>query len=255
MDTVHDILQAVASGELDPETATARIAALRQTVAPGTSEASPIRITDISIKAGAARLIVIGDPGVAEAVAEGPHRMERRDGTLFITTNAGEGDYETTPPRSALLHWLTSVVDRAGQTLTVRVNPALPLRVLIVGGSLDLQGVAAGASIGVEAGAARVQDGSGPLQLDVVSGSARVDWTFSGDSAVRADMGSAQVLVRHGSDTRITAEATLGQASVRTDHGMAKSVGDAPTDEVVAGAGTGTLHAAARMGSVQVTVE
>lgn len=255
MDTVHEILQAVASGELDPDTAGARIAAIRQGVAPDTTAGALSPITEISIKAGAARLVVIGDPAVAEAVAEGPHRMERRDGTLFITTNAGEGEYTTTPPRSALLNWLTSVVDRAGQTLTVRVNPALPLRVLIVGGSLDLQGVAAGASIGVEAGAARVQDGSGPLQLDVVSGSARVDWTFTGDSAVRADMGSAQILVRQGSDARISAEATLGQASVRTDYGMTKSVGDAPTPEVVAGAGNGTLHAAARMGSVQVTVE
>jgi hypothetical protein len=252
MDTTQDILHAVAEGTLDPETAGQRLAALRASTEPAAASAEPI--TQIAIKAGAARLVVMGDPDVAEAVAEGPHRMERQDGTLLITTNAGEGDYSTTPPRSALLQWLTTVVDRAGQTLTVRVNPALPIRVLVVGGSLDLHGVSAGASVGVEAGAARLSEGSGPLQLDVVSGSARVDWVFSGTSSVRADMGSAQVTARPGSDARITAEASLGQASVRTDQGMLKAAGDAATPEVVAGSGTGTLHAAARMGSVQVTV-
>ncbi len=249
---MQDILRAVADGDLDPDTASQRLAALRESPTADPSTSAPI--TQIAIKTGAARLVVIGDPEVAEAVAEGPHRMERQDGTLLITTTAGEGDYSTTAPRSALLQWLTTVVDRAGQTLTVRVNPALPLRVLVVGGSLDLHGITAGASVGVEAGAARLWDSGGPLQLDVVSGSARVDWVFSGTSSVRADMGSAQVTARTGSNTRITAEATLGQAAVRTDHGMFKASGDAPTPEVVAGDGTGTLHAAARMGSVQVTV-
>ena len=35
----------------------------------------------------------------------------------------------------------------------------------------------------------RLENCSGPLQLDVVSGSARVDWTFTGESRIRADMG------------------------------------------------------------------
>lgn len=180
--------------------------------------------------------------------------MQRQGDTLVVSTNIGEGGFSTTPPRSVLLNWLTSVVDRAGQTLTVRVNPAIPVRVLIVGGSLDLTGVTAGAFVGVEAGAARIEGGSGPLQLDVVSGSARVDWTFSGVSEVRADMGSAQIRVRPESDVRITAEAVLGQATVLTDEAMHKSAGDGATAEVVCGAGTGTLHVAARMGSVQVTL-
>ncbi len=251
MNTLHEVLEAVAAGKLDPEQASALLSGLRDQRSTAV-EQTPI--TEILIKAGGARLVVIGDPTVAEAVAEGTHRMERKGGTLLITTNLGEGDYTAAPPRSALLQWLTSVVDRAGQTLTVRVNPALPLNVLIVGGTLDLTGVTAGASVGVEAGSARLDGGSGPLKVDVVSGSAKVDWIFTGDSQVRVDMGSAQVRVRPESDVRVTAQAGLGQAVVRTDDGLHKSVGDAHTPEVIVGAGAGSLHAAARMGSVQVTV-
>lgn len=250
MNNLQEILQAVADGTLDPETAGEQLSASRRPAEPEAAEP----INQISIKAGAARLVVIGDRDVAEAVAEGPHRMERSpEGVLHINTNTAEGDYSTTAPRSALLQWLTTIADRAGQTLTVRVNPDLPIRVLIVGGSLDLTGVAAGASIGVEAGAARVSAGAGPLQLDVVSGSAKVDWLFSGDSSIRSDMGSAQVTARAGSDVRVTAEATLGQATIRTEQGTLKASDDSPTPEVVVGDGAGTLHATARMGSVQVT--
>lgn len=249
---MHDILQAVADGTLDPDRASALIAAVRDNSASTDIDRSPV--TDILIKAGGARLNVIADPAVAEAVAEGAHRMERQGGTLLITTNVGEGDFSTAPPRSALLSWLTQVVDRVGQVLTVRVNPDLPIRILIMGGSLDLTGGAAGVSVGVEAGSARIEGGQGPLQVDVVSGSAKVDWTFTADSSVRADMASAQVRVRPDSDVRISAEAVLGQAVVRTDQGMHESVGETSTPEVVVGSGSAVLSATARMGSVQVTV-
>jgi len=252
--TLHDILKAVADGTIDPVDASGLIDAIREPEADGTAlEESSAR--NILIKAGGARLVVVGDANVAEAVADGVHRMERQGDTLVITTNMGEGDFSTDPPRSALLNWLTSVVDRAGQTLTIRVNPNLGLRVLIVGGTLDLRGITSGASVGVEAGSAKIDGGCGPLQLDVVSGSARVDWTFTGDSAVRCDMGSASVLVRPDSDVRITAEAHLGQAVVKTDEGMFKAAGETTTlPPVLAGAGTGSLQASARMGSITVTV-
>lgn len=252
METMRDILDAVATGQLDADQAADQIAALRERQRGSDLEPSPIQ--DILVKAGGARLVVIADPSVSEAVVEGSHRVQRDGHTLVITTNAGEGDYSAAPPRSALLNWLTSVVDRAGQTLTVRVNPALPLRVLIVGGTLDLTGGTAGTSVGVEAGSARLGEGSGPLQVDVVSGSAKVDWTFDAESTVKVDMGSAQVRVRPDSNVRITAEAGLGQAVVKTDEAMHKADGESATPEVVVGSGAGTLHAAARMGSVQVTV-
>jgi hypothetical protein len=108
--------------------------------------------------------------------------------------------------------------------------------------------------VGVEAGSAKFWSGSGQLKLEVMSGSAKVDWAFSGESTVRADMGSATVLVRPESDVRVTAEASLGQALVKAHDGIRKAQQDSVTSPVVVGAGTGTLHASARMGSVQVTI-
>lgn len=257
MTSLQDILQAVADGTIDPQRASELIGDLRRddTLASGT-ELQTVPVQRLLIKATGARLVVVGDPAVAEAVAEGGHRMERQGDTLVVTTNLAEGDYETNPQGSSLLNWLTSVVDRVGQALTVRVNPSLPLQVVMVGGTVDVREVAAGTTIAVEAGSARIEGGHGPLNVDVISGSARIDWTFSGDSRVRADMGSATVLVRAESDVRVTAEAALGQSVVKTDTGLFKAVGEgAATAPVTVGAGSGTLHAVARMGSVAVTVQ
>lgn len=253
MSSMTEILQAVADGAMTPEEASAAIEELRRQgaqVIP--TDATPVQ--RIIIKGGAARLVVIGDPNVREAVAEGPHKMVREGDALLVTTNMAEGEFSTEAPRSALMNWLSGVVDRVGATLTVRVNPYLPLQVLVVGGALDLTGVRAGAAIGVEAGAAKVEASSGPLTLDVISGSARVDWTFTGESRVNVDMGSANVTVRPDSDVTIVGEATLGQAVVKAHDGIRKAAGDMATEPVVVGAGTGSLRAVTRMGSVQVTL-
>lgn len=245
------ILQEVAAGNLSPDEATARINAL--TPAPS-QELVPDPAQRLLIKGGGVRLIVLGDPSVKEAVADGPHRMSRDGDTLVISTDTTDGDYSTEAPRSAFLNWLNQVMERVGATVTVRVNPALPLQLLLVGGALELSGINAAASVGVEAGSAKLTSGTGPLKLEVMSGSAKVDWTFSGDSTVRADMGSASVLVRPESDVSITAEASLGQALVKAHDGIRKAPQDMPTTPVAVGAGTGTLHASTRMGSVQVTI-
>ena len=263
--TLSQILHSVAEGTLSPEDATAAISALepsaleRSAPAPhgaptdvAESPAEPVR--RLIVKAGALRLVVIGDPTVALAVADGQHRAERDGDALVLNSNLSEPGYSTEPPRSAFVSWLSQVMDHVRATLTVRVNPDLPLQILMVGGTLDLTGVKAGASIGVEAGSARISDGEGPLHLEVTSGSARVDWTFTGASTVRADMGSAAVLVREGSDVIVTTEASLGQALVKAHDGISKPQGDQPSPPVSVGAGSGTLHAATRMGSVQVTI-
>ncbi len=252
MNTISEVLAAVAAGQLTPEEASTLIDSLRTPTAVTRSDGE--RITEVFIKTGGARLIVIGDPTITEAVAEGIHRMERSNGTLLITTNQAQGDYSTTPPRSAFRSWLDSWMERAGQTLTVRVNPALPLRVLNVGGSLELTGMHGGASVGIEAGSATLDAGSGPLNLDVASGSAKVHWRFTGSSTIKADMGSASIHVLPSSDVVITAEASLGQATVQSPEAFYKTSGDESTPGLAVGNGAGRLHIAARMGSAKVTV-
>ena len=124
---------------------------------------------------------------------------------------------------------------------------------LLVGGALDLQGVTAGASVGVEAGSAQLS-GAGPLLLDVASGSGKVDWVFTGQSKIRADMGSVSVTVRPESNVMVTADTSLGQAIIKSHTGNVKAPQDGTTPAVAVGAGAGALTVSSRMGSAQVTI-
>lgn len=250
-DELRGLLEDVAAGRLSPEEASARITQIsEQTEQPAQPVVSVARI---QVKAGAVRLTIVGDPSVAEAVAEGPHTMRREGDALLIDTNTTQGDFSVEPPRSAFMTWVGQMVNRVGASVSVRVNPDLPLQVLLVGGSLELSGVRAGASVGVEAGSAQLT-GQGPLLFDVASGSGRVDWVFTGESKVRADMGSVSVTVRPESDTLVTADTSLGQAIVKSHTGNLKAPQDGTTPTVAVGAGHGHLTVSSRMGSAQVII-
>ena len=269
---IRDILNRVASGELSPEQAQALLAEAAPAApespapeSPATSAAdtpvppppAPEPVAKVTIRASAVRLVVTADPTVDTAVADGPHRVSHAGSTLTIHSDLSAGEYQTETPKSAFASWL-STVNRAGSTLHVRVNPELPLEVLNVAGSLELTGTRAPASVGVEAGSARLRDGSGPLALSVASGSADVEWQFHGECSVSTDLGSARVAVQPGSDVVITADATLGMATVRLADGTtvkASSGKEAPeAPPVIVGAGTGRLAATSRLGSLVVSV-
>ncbi|MCU0300634.1 MAG: hypothetical protein MUF35_03400 [Candidatus Nanopelagicales bacterium] len=272
-DELRDLLNRVAAGELSPEEAQARLEEARAAEAsPDTADQPaappappppppPTPVHRISIRASAVRLVVVADPTVDTAVAEGPHRVSHDGDTLTVHSDLGAGEYQAEPPRSAFTTWLASV-NKAGSTLRVRVNPDLPIDVLNVAGSLELSGVRAPASVGVEAGSARLHDGAGALTLSVASGSADVDWQFHGQSSVSTDLGSARVAVQPGSDISIHAEATLGLATVRLADGTTIKASSGPgrgsaTPEqppVVVGAGSGRLDVTSRLGSLVVTV-
>lgn len=254
-DDLKDLLNRVASGELSPEDAQAQLQATAPAPRPTPGQEPPAEpVERIVVRGSAVRLTVVGDPTVATAVAEGPHRVSHVGHTLTIHSDLSSGDYETEVPRSAFATWLTTV-NRAGANLVVRINPNLPVEVLNVAGSLELSGIRAQASVGVEAGSAKVHDGSGPLALSVASGSADVDWQFHGDSSVSTDLGSARVHVLPGSDVAIRAEATLGMASIRLGDGSVIKASPNTHPPVVVGSGAGHLAVTSRLGSVVVTVE
>ena len=163
------------------------------------------------------------------------------------------GEYEAEAPKSTFATWLSNV-NRAGSTLRVRVNPHLPLDVLNVAGSLELAGMQAPTSVGVEAGSAKLHDGAGQLTLSVASGSADVEWQFHGESSVTTDLGSARLAALPGSDVQITAEATLGLATIRLADGTTIKATAEGHPSVRAGAGTGRLTASTRLGSLVVSV-
>lgn len=250
-DELRRLLEDVAAGNLTTEEASARIAELPREAGAVATGAEPVR--RVVVRAGAVRLSIVADPSVAEAVADGPHTMRREGDALHISTNTAQGDYTVEPPRSMFMTWVGQMVNRVGAPVEILVNPDLPIQVLLVGGALDLRGVRAGASVGVEAGSALLS-GSGPLLFDVASGSGKLDWTFTGQSRVRADMGSVNVTVRPDSDVVVTADTSLGQAVVKTHTGNLKAPQDAATEPVVVGAGNGALSVSSRMGSAQVTI-
>ncbi|MGB8022572.1 MAG: hypothetical protein WCF04_15185 [Candidatus Nanopelagicales bacterium] len=284
-DELRDLLNRVASGEISPEEAQAKLqsSAAAQPGGPaagsgagadrpseagagagpgaasqaGRPSAPPPPPTEpvrrISVRASAVRLIVVADASVDTAIADGPHRVAHVGDTLTIHSDLSAGEYHTEAPKSAFTTWLTSM-NRAGTTLRVRVNPELPLEVLNVAGSLELSGLHAQASIGVEAGSAKLHGGSGPLALSVASGSAEVEWQFHGDSSVSTDLGSARILVLPGSDVSITAEATLGMASIRMPDGSTLKASPTGNPPVVVGAGTGRLAVTSRLGSLVVSL-
>lgn len=252
-DDMRELLNRVAAGEVSPEEAEAMLSSTSTPDPAVTPAEPPVAPRRIVVRANAVRLSVVGDPSVDTAIAEGPHRVEHVGDTLTIHSDLTKGEYEADVPRSAFATWLSNV-NRAGSTVRVRVNPHLPLEILTIAGSLELADVDAEVRAGVEAGSAKLRGGRGPLSASVSSGSLDVEWEFHGDSTVTADLGSARVAVAGGSDVAVTAEATLGLATIRMPDGSVIKASPEGHAHVVAGTGAGSLAASTRLGSLVVTV-
>lgn len=259
-DDLRDLLNRVASGEISPEEAestlnragtAAKADATAHEAIPEQPAPEPVR--RISVRGSAVRLVVVGDPSVDTAIAEGPHRVSHVGDRLTVHSDLRVGEYEAEAPKSTFATWL-STANRAGSTLRVRVNPDLPLDVLNVAGSLELSGMRSATSVGVEAGSARLHDGAGQLTLSVASGSADVEWQFQGECSVSTDLGSARLTLLPGSDVSVKAEATLGLATIRLADGTTIKATPEGHPPVVAGTGAGTLAATTRLGSLVVSV-
>ncbi len=255
-DELRDILNQVATGQISPEDAESalhRAAGSAEPTEPVEEHPAPEPVRRISVRGSAVRLVIVADPEVDTAIAEGPHRVSHVGDRLTVHSDLRVGEYEAEAPKSTFATWLSNV-NRAGSTLRVRVNPHLPLDVLNVAGSLELAGMQAPTSVGVEAGSAKLHDGAGQLTLSVASGSADVEWQFHGESSVTTDLGSARLAALPGSDVQITAEATLGLATIRLADGTTIKATAEGHPPVRAGAGTGRLTASTRLGSLVVSV-
>jgi len=252
-DELRDLLNQVAAGQISPEDAESALQNASPATEPVEEELAPEPVRRITVRGSAVRLVVVADPEVDTAIAEGPHRVSHVGDRLTVHSDLRVGEYEAEAPKSTFASWLSNV-NRAGSTLRVRVNPFLPLDVLNVAGSLELAGMQAPTSVGVEAGSAKLHDGAGQLTLSVASGSADVEWQFHGESSVTTDLGSARLAALPGSDVQITAEATLGLATIRLADGTTIKATAEGHPPVRAGAGAGRLTASTRLGSLVVSV-
>jgi len=210
-------------------------------------------VRSVVIRASAVRLTVIADASVDTAIAEGPHRVEHDGDRLVIHSDLAQGSYSAETPRSAFMNWVNAGL-RAGATLRVRVNPNIPLEVLNVAGSLELSGHQAELSVGVEASAAKISGGRGPLKLSVSTGTADVEWQFIGESSITSDMGKLQVGVLPGSDVLVTVESSAGTAQIRSGQGKQKVPGTGSTSAVTVGSGVGRLAVSATLSTAAVRI-
>src|SRR3984893_17712786 len=184
---------------------------------------------------------IVGDPGVQEAVAEGPH-VARRDGDTLII----EGEEDTAELPGFRFSWRRGYHLHFGDVrpLRIRVNPNLPLEVEAQAGSLRIRDVKGPIRADVQAGQTRIEGFAAPLQLNARAGSVRaIGHLDQGASRVSCEAGSVKLILDPSSSVRVTARTTLGSINV---------AGRQEQGAWVIGDGQATLDVETTMGSVRV---
>jgi hypothetical protein len=259
-DLQREILNQVASGEITAGEAAARLEALDSAPAepaPASLPPAPTpmlgtatRVVKVISVLGSAT--VVGDPSVAVAVADGPHRA-RQDGDMLVIEHA-PFDENGTFVFSGGRHVVTGP-DPQRRNLSVRMNPSLPLFANVQAGNVNVMGVRGPITAQVQAGNCRVEDFQGALDLMVQAGNVNATGRLdSGASKIRCEMGSVKMNLGKGSSVRITARSTMGKVAV--DGGATTKMGSGDSiREVTIGLGAGTLDVECTMGSVKVLAE
>jgi hypothetical protein len=252
-DLQREILSQVAAGAISAEEGAARLEAL-ETPEPSAAEAPPAAAAPVS---GIHRVLVnsrfgnteiVGDPAVASAVADGPHKARQEGDTLVIDHSPVNEDtsFEFSRPHSRVV---VNGFD-FGRRLTVRVNPALPLAANVQAGNLRILGVDGPITAEVQAGNCKVGEFRGPITLSVMAGNVdafgRID---SGKSFIRCEMGQVKVGLARTSSVRIKTRTTMGKVAIEGD-GVRKD-----SHEVMLGSGAGSLDLECTMGNIKVSVD
>jgi hypothetical protein len=245
-DPRREIMNQVASGAITAEEGAARLEALESQANPAESTATPAPaaapaggIRQVTVNSRFGNTDIIGDPTVAAAVADGPHRARQDGDTIVIDQSAltGETTFEFGSRRISI-----PGLDSSNK-LTVRMNPALALRTRVQAGNLHIEGVNGPVTSDVQAGNCIVEGFAGPVNLTVSAGNLEARGRLDGgSSAIRCQMGEVKVNLDKTSNVRITAHTTLGKVAV-----------EGVRDQVV-GTGAGALEISCTMGDVQVTV-
>lgn len=251
-DLQRSILNQVASGEISAEEGASRLEALeRPAVAP--VEAAPPPREPASAPAGRkVRIVsqfgaadVVGDPTVAFAVADGPHRARQEGDTMVI-------EHEPLVDESG--SFLFGAGNWRGRRLTVRINPDLELYASLQAGNLRVEGMKGPITAEVQAGNCRISDFRGPLNLSVQAGNVTANGRLEhGSSRVRCEMGAIKIGLDRSSSVRVVARASLGKLAFYkgSEHASATS----GRREMTFGSGEGTLDIDCTMGNVAVFQE
>lgn len=251
-DPRREILSQVASGAITAEEGAARLQSLESEPGPAAA-AAPVptpagpAVKQVRIRARFGNAEVIGDPSVAYAVAQGPHRA-RQEGDTMVIEQSPLGDdagFEFSAPQGRFSVRGINI----GRELTVRVNPSLALSATVQAGNLSIRGMHGSVTSDVQAGNCSITEFRGPIQVNVAAGevtaSGRLD---SGASAIHCKMGDVQVRLDKSSSVRIRAHTTMGEVLIDAPRGPS-------SNEVVLGSGNGTLDCDCMMGTVHIAVQ
>lgn len=203
----------------------------------------------LSVAAG--KVVVVGDPTVTTAEAQGPIIATHEGNALRLDNrpinDSGfsfeRGDTRGTRP------WRRWRDFGNPETITVRINPELPLELSLAAGSAQVTGLRGGLKFRVDAGSLRVFDGAGLLEGRVASGAVQVEWLMrEGAGHLRAELGSLKVRILPGSDVTVSARAEMGSVEL----GSSMTRGDDGRRRVVVGTGKATLDIDVDLGSAKV---
>jgi hypothetical protein len=258
----REILGKVKDGTLSPEEAAVRLQELEveaepESIAaeedgrPAVTPDATIRVVRVVKRRGPA--IIIGDPTIRGAVADGVHTASTDDDTLVITSEPDDDDPAFYFGFGGGRHRPA----RMGRPLRVRMNPALALHAEVQAGTLRVERVTGPIEADVQAGSARIEGFRESIDISVQAGSVRATGRLTqGASKIHCEAGSVRVDLERGSSVRVTARSTLGQVKIRgrgVDHNTIM-VGRGARDAVF-GKGDATLEIDATMGAVRVEVD
>jgi hypothetical protein len=272
-DPRRDILAAVARGELSPEEGAARLEQLPSpSLGPATAALPPPAarsgqglepaVSAVRIVRSLGSAVIVGDPQVLEAVAEGPYVAEREGDTLVIRSafaqgpDAGEAGGGYFSYRRGGIRIQTGRHSRLNiggaeiQPLRVRMNPRLALELESQAGSTHISGVQGPIKARVQAGSLTIEGFRGPFDVNVQAGSLRGSGILDqGVSRISCEAGSVRLQLERGSSVRVRARSTLGKISLGDRDTV--SVGGG-VEEMVIGSGQATLEVDSTMGSVRI---
>src|SRR5919198_4504312 len=215
-DLQREILTQVAAGMITPEEGAARLEALESQASaaePNSTPAPASGIRQVTVNSRFGNTEIVGDPTIATAVAEGPHRARQDGHTMVIDQSPLSGDtgFEFVRPFGRIS---ISGFDRNAR-LVVRMNPSLALRTRVHAGNLRIDGVKGPVTSDVQAGNCVVEGFAGPVNLSVSAGNIEARGRLDGGaSAIRCQMGEVNVNLDKTSNVRIATHTTLGKIAV-----------------------------------------
>jgi len=261
-DLKREILNQVAAGTISAEEGATRLDSLESVdsatpagvsrPAPPAFQPVPSSTRRVRVTSAIGSAEIVGDPSVAFAVAEGPHRV-RQDGDTMIIEQGPLDEHDHFSFSRSDRRALIDTMDIGRRKLKVRMNPDLALAVHVNAGALRIDGIHGAITAEILAGSCKISDFASTLDLSTQAGNLSASGRLAGGaSKIRCEMGNVTINLEKGSSVKVTARTTLGKVAVDESGGEQIILGHSG-QEVTVGSGAGSLDIECTMGNVRVS--